>query len=327
MASRGELDQLGRQGAEADELFAGLMIAHHQGGIHMAKYAADHAGTARVREIVDAVVRNQGRDRRVEAALQRLLDAARTGGRAAMSLGPVGTPARTLCRVRPARRSAVCLYGVVADLGVGDARACRDAHRRADADRRRHDRSARGDDPRPGSAPPTDATLLPHRASGESSRSAPTSHRSPTTSSCEALTTSRLTGVRSTPRCTAAYAELAGGIFPVYPGRGRARVRRGRTTTSRSRQRVLLRRRRFHRLRRRRPVPAPRTRSWAGSVIGVVLAHEWGHAIQRGLGFEYRRSSSSSKPTASPGVGRPLARGENPALEFADDDLMRRSSA
>ena len=44
LATEAELTELaGSSGAEADRLFADLMIAHHEAGIHMAEYAADHA--------------------------------------------------------------------------------------------------------------------------------------------------------------------------------------------------------------------------------------------------------------------------------------------
>ena len=60
------------EGAEADELFTRAMIAHHQGGISMAEYARDHAETSRVREIADAVVRNQRAEiNELNAALER----------------------------------------------------------------------------------------------------------------------------------------------------------------------------------------------------------------------------------------------------------------
>ena len=60
MASEQSLDRLRQStGAEADDLFTQLMIAHHEGGIHMGEYAAAHAGRERVRDIADAVVRNQ----------------------------------------------------------------------------------------------------------------------------------------------------------------------------------------------------------------------------------------------------------------------------
>ena len=49
MASDAELARLdAATGSEADQLFIELMIAHHQGGIHMAQYAAAHADTGRV---------------------------------------------------------------------------------------------------------------------------------------------------------------------------------------------------------------------------------------------------------------------------------------
>jgi uncharacterized protein (DUF305 family) len=60
MASEADLDRLAASsGAAADKLFTELMVAHHEGGIHMAQYAADHAGTGRVRELARAAVRNQ----------------------------------------------------------------------------------------------------------------------------------------------------------------------------------------------------------------------------------------------------------------------------
>lgn len=37
------------KGTDADTVFATLMIAHHQGGIHMADYAATHANTSEVK--------------------------------------------------------------------------------------------------------------------------------------------------------------------------------------------------------------------------------------------------------------------------------------
>ena len=46
-------------GADADKLFAQLMIAHHQGGIHMAQYAVDHANVIEVRRFAYAMVTGQ----------------------------------------------------------------------------------------------------------------------------------------------------------------------------------------------------------------------------------------------------------------------------
>lgn len=50
MASEEQLDELEQaSGAEADRVFVELMTAHHLGGIEMAEYAAERAGTAEVR--------------------------------------------------------------------------------------------------------------------------------------------------------------------------------------------------------------------------------------------------------------------------------------
>jgi uncharacterized protein (DUF305 family) len=78
MASEESIDQLkNSSGAEANDLFAQLMIAHHQGGIGMAEHARENASTARVRAIGDAVARNQKDEiAEIEAALQRSLGAA-----------------------------------------------------------------------------------------------------------------------------------------------------------------------------------------------------------------------------------------------------------
>ena len=44
LASDADIDKLlASSGTDADKLFADLMIAHHQGGIHMAQYAVEHA--------------------------------------------------------------------------------------------------------------------------------------------------------------------------------------------------------------------------------------------------------------------------------------------
>lgn len=49
-------------GAEADALFVELMTAHHLGGIHMAEYAAEHAGSEEVRAMAESMVRGQRGD-------------------------------------------------------------------------------------------------------------------------------------------------------------------------------------------------------------------------------------------------------------------------
>ena len=46
-------------GAEADELFVDLMIAHHQGGLHMAEFAAAEAENAEVRSLAPSIVDGQ----------------------------------------------------------------------------------------------------------------------------------------------------------------------------------------------------------------------------------------------------------------------------
>lgn len=60
LASDTDIDKLlASSGAEADRLFVALMIAHHQGGIHMAQYAADHANVVEVRRFATAMVTGQ----------------------------------------------------------------------------------------------------------------------------------------------------------------------------------------------------------------------------------------------------------------------------
>lgn len=60
MASDEELDLLaGSSGAEADALFARLMIAHHEGGVAMAQYAARHGSNPEVTAMAEAMARAQ----------------------------------------------------------------------------------------------------------------------------------------------------------------------------------------------------------------------------------------------------------------------------
>jgi uncharacterized protein (DUF305 family) len=60
MATEDQLDQLGASsGAEADRLFVELMSAHHQGGIHMAQYAATNADREDVRTMAAAMADSQ----------------------------------------------------------------------------------------------------------------------------------------------------------------------------------------------------------------------------------------------------------------------------
>jgi uncharacterized protein (DUF305 family) len=60
MASPEQLAALAdSRGPEADERFLRLMREHHRGGLHMASYAAEHAGNPRVRELAGTMARNQ----------------------------------------------------------------------------------------------------------------------------------------------------------------------------------------------------------------------------------------------------------------------------
>ena len=60
LASDADIDKLlASRGNEADTLFADLMIAHHQGGIHMAQYAQDHAHEIEVRRFANGMITGQ----------------------------------------------------------------------------------------------------------------------------------------------------------------------------------------------------------------------------------------------------------------------------
>jgi uncharacterized protein (DUF305 family) len=63
MATESDLDALSASsGRAADEIFVKLMIAHHQGGIHMAEYAADHAGVGSVRDLARLMADGQAEE-------------------------------------------------------------------------------------------------------------------------------------------------------------------------------------------------------------------------------------------------------------------------
>jgi len=49
-------------GEDADRLFLDLMIRHHDGGIHMAEFAADHAETQSMRDLAARIVLDQQRE-------------------------------------------------------------------------------------------------------------------------------------------------------------------------------------------------------------------------------------------------------------------------
>lgn len=63
MATGDQLDELGAsRGAEADRLFVELMSAHHQGGIHMADFAATEAEVAEVRAMAESLAESQAEE-------------------------------------------------------------------------------------------------------------------------------------------------------------------------------------------------------------------------------------------------------------------------
>lgn len=60
LASDADIDRLlASSGTAADQLFVDLMIAHHQGGIHMAQYTVDHANEIEVRRFAYSMVVGQ----------------------------------------------------------------------------------------------------------------------------------------------------------------------------------------------------------------------------------------------------------------------------
>jgi uncharacterized protein (DUF305 family) len=60
MATDAQLDQLAASsGTAADELFVELMTAHHEGGIHMAEFAAGEASMSQVRSLASSIVDSQ----------------------------------------------------------------------------------------------------------------------------------------------------------------------------------------------------------------------------------------------------------------------------
>jgi uncharacterized protein (DUF305 family) len=60
LASQEDIDKLlASTGAAADQLFVALMTAHHEGGIHMAQYALDHANVIEVRRFAYSMISGQ----------------------------------------------------------------------------------------------------------------------------------------------------------------------------------------------------------------------------------------------------------------------------
>lgn len=74
MASEDELDQLRQlSGRDADALFLRLMVPHHEGGLHMASYAAANGSTRAVRELAASIVQGQQFEiGEIQAAQRRL---------------------------------------------------------------------------------------------------------------------------------------------------------------------------------------------------------------------------------------------------------------
>ena len=60
LATDSDIDKLvAASGKDADTLFVDLMVAHHEGGIHMASYAAQHANVGEVRAMAASMVTGQ----------------------------------------------------------------------------------------------------------------------------------------------------------------------------------------------------------------------------------------------------------------------------
>ncbi|MGD9995391.1 MAG: DUF305 domain-containing protein [Ilumatobacteraceae bacterium] len=60
LATQDDIDALvDASGADADRIFVQLMSTHHEGGVHMADYAAEHAGTAEVRLMAEQMAGSQ----------------------------------------------------------------------------------------------------------------------------------------------------------------------------------------------------------------------------------------------------------------------------
>lgn len=60
LATQRQLDALAKShGADADARYFQLMITHHEGGVHMAEHAAEHATDAKVRKLAARMARFQ----------------------------------------------------------------------------------------------------------------------------------------------------------------------------------------------------------------------------------------------------------------------------
>jgi uncharacterized protein (DUF305 family) len=60
MASDSDVEALAAaSGAEADQIFVDLMVAHHEGGLHMGEFAMENANDPRVQRFAEIVVQTQ----------------------------------------------------------------------------------------------------------------------------------------------------------------------------------------------------------------------------------------------------------------------------
>jgi uncharacterized protein (DUF305 family) len=72
LATRDEILRLtNAEGIEIDRLFVELMLRHHEGGVHMARYAADHAESQDIRDLASRMVVAQEREINDFGQLQR----------------------------------------------------------------------------------------------------------------------------------------------------------------------------------------------------------------------------------------------------------------
>lgn len=73
LAAEADVERLRQSsGPEAAALFVELMQAHHEGGVHMADYAAEHASDPFVRDLAQRMARNQAIEiQELEAAAKR----------------------------------------------------------------------------------------------------------------------------------------------------------------------------------------------------------------------------------------------------------------
>ena len=317
MATDEQIDELGESaGSDADELFVELMAAHHQGGIEMPGRRARGATTRRRR--LRRVVARRGQADEI-AELEAQLAARRPTARrlTALPYTPVRWPAasilpcsprRARCRVRPsAARLAV---GGVAERRRRTRRA---RPRRSPAHRRRPTSTA----PTTTAPPPTTGGVVGTvRRSARSSTSATPSRER----FYDAYLAAALADIQAwwSEQYPSLYGEpfdaarAAGSTPPIRSaptrspgaGTGQDQLPGSQSTTAPSTARTAT----------SWPTTTARTASsstlaekFGPSVVAVVMAHEFGHAIQGRPATSIvtcRRSTPSSRPTASPARGR-----------------------